>query len=56
VTGARAPSLWAGALTLKPWGMGGSGASDSIAEIFEAGLKPKCKQRLEFSPLSTAQV
>jgi hypothetical protein len=53
----QSPSFWAGALTLKPWGMGGfSGASDSIADISEAGLKPKCKQRLDFSPLSTASV
>jgi hypothetical protein len=33
---------------------GFSGASDSIADICEAGLKPKCKQRLDFSPLFTA--
>ena len=48
------PQPRAGALTLKPWGVGRTGASDSNADISEVRLKLRCKQLLALSPLSTA--
>ena len=43
------------ALGPRDWGAGG-GASDSNADISHVRLKLRCKQRLGFSPLSTALV
>jgi hypothetical protein len=35
---------------------GDPGRATALLTFSEAGLKPRCKLRLDFSPLSTAQV